>query len=127
MGQFLPADHAKGDANTIGGYMAVHQRPAAFEGSDGRAYSVDLVAQPTGDPAQPFGAYLLFVRWSVGGQPALDGHVESDYLVYAVSEAVALTKLGAMSLSSVRETLAVILKTDVTQSTRNWWDAMEDA
>ena len=127
MGQFHPADHAKGDANTIGGYMAVHQRPAAFEGPDGRAYSVDLVAHSTGDPKQPFGAFLLFVRWSVGGQPALDGHVESDYLVYANTEADALAKLGAMSLSSVRETLASILKTDVTQSTRNWWDAMEDA
>ena len=32
-GQFRPADHSKGDANTIGGYMAVHDRPAAFEGS----------------------------------------------------------------------------------------------
>lgn len=127
MGQFLPADHAKGDANTIGGYMAVHQRPAAFEGPDGRAYSVDLAVYPTGESARPFGAFLLFVRWSVGGQPALDGHVESDYLVYADTEAAALTKLGTMSLSSVRETLSAILKAEVTQSTRNWWDAMEDA
>ena len=127
MGQFHPADHAKGDANTIGGYMAVHQRPAAFEGPDGRAYSVDLVASPTGDPTQPFGAFLLFIRWSVGGQPALDGHVESDYLIFANTEAEALAKLGAMPLSFVRSTLSEIVKTDVTQSTRNWWDAMEDA
>jgi len=127
MGQFLPADHAKGDANTIGGYMAVHQRPAAFEGPDGRAYSVDLVAYPTGDPVRAFGAFLLFVRWSVGGQPALDGHVESDYLAYGGSEAEAIAALGAMPLSSVRSTLSAILKTDVTQSAQKWWDAMGDA
>jgi hypothetical protein len=127
MGQFLPADHAKGDANTIGGYMAVHQRPAAFEGPDGRAYSVDLVAQPTGDPARPWGAFLLFVRWSVAGQPALDGHVESDFQSYGESEAQVLAELGTMPLSSVRTTLSEILKTDVTQSTRKWWDAMGDA
>lgn len=127
MGQFLPADHAKGDANTIGGYMAVHQRPAAFEGPDGRSYSVDLVAYPTSDPARPFGAFLLFVRWSVGGQPALDGHVESEYLAFGDSEAEAVAALGAMPLASVRSTLSTILSTDVTQSTRKWWDAMGDA
>ena len=43
MGQFLPADHSRGDANTIGGYIAVHSRPAAFEGSDG-VIDKDLVA-----------------------------------------------------------------------------------
>ena len=43
MAQFLPADHARGDANTIGGYAEVHGRPAAFEGSDGMAYSVCLL------------------------------------------------------------------------------------
>ena len=127
MGQFLPADHAKGDANTIGGYMAVHQRPAAFEGPDGRAYSVDLVAQETGERARPWGGFLLFVRWSVGGQPALDGHLESDFLVYADNEADALAQIGAMSLSLVRSTLSALLNTDVTQSTRKWWDAMGDA
>ena len=34
-GKHLPPDHDLGDANTIGGYMAVHARPAAFEGRDG--------------------------------------------------------------------------------------------
>ena len=46
MGQFLPADHSKGDANTLGGYMAVHARPAAFEGSDGASYSAEIVTDP---------------------------------------------------------------------------------
>jgi hypothetical protein len=33
--RFRQPDHSKGDASTIGGYAAVHDRPAAFEGSDG--------------------------------------------------------------------------------------------
>ena len=59
MGQFLPADHSKGDANTIGGYMAVHSRPAAFEGSDGASYSVEIVTDTSGEEKRPFAAYLL--------------------------------------------------------------------
>src|SRR3954466_11647359 len=63
-GQHLPADHSRGDANTIGGYAAVHGRPAAFEGSDGLSYSVEIATAPTGDADRPWGAYLLFVQWS---------------------------------------------------------------
>lgn len=126
MGQFHPADHTRGDANTIGGYMAVHQRPAAFEGPDGRAYSVDIVASPADEPGQ-FGAFFLFIRWSMGEQPALDGHIESDFLTYGFSEEDALAKLRVMPLSSVRSVLSTMLQAEVTQSTRPWWDAMKDS
>jgi hypothetical protein len=34
MAQFRQPDFSRGDPNTLGGYMAVHDRPAAFEGSD---------------------------------------------------------------------------------------------
>ena len=60
MGRFLPADHSKGDPNTIGGYMAVHDRPAAFEGSDHASYSVEIVSDASGDRTRPFAAYLLW-------------------------------------------------------------------
>lgn len=72
MGQFLPADHARGDANTIGGYMAVHARPAAFEGKDGASYSVEIVADETGERGKQFGAFLLFVKWRAEIQSRLD-------------------------------------------------------
>jgi len=62
-GRFLPPDHSRGDANTIGGYAAVHSRPAAFEGSDGMSYSVEIVVDETEIVGRPFGAYLLFMRW----------------------------------------------------------------
>ena len=36
--------------------MAVHDRPAAFEGSDGFSYSVEIMAEETGDAAAPWAA-----------------------------------------------------------------------
>ncbi len=45
--RFVPPDHSKGDEATIGGYAAVHDRPAAFEGSDGFSYSVEIMAEET--------------------------------------------------------------------------------
>ena len=66
MGRFIPPDPSKGDPNTIGGYRAVHDRPAAFEGSDGASYSVEIVSDESGDKTRPFAAYLLFVRWGHG-------------------------------------------------------------
>lgn len=79
MGQHLPPDYTRGDETTVGGYAAVHGRPAAFDGPDGAAYSVDILADDSGDPSAPWGAYLFFVRWTAG-TPALAGHVESDFL-----------------------------------------------
>jgi len=104
MGQFLPADHTRGDANTIGGYMAVHARPAAFEGKDGLSYSVDIVVDETDDREKQFAAYLLFVKWRVG-DPVAAGHLETDYLEYGATEAEAIAKVGAMKLSDVRSAL----------------------
>ena len=63
-GQFRPADHSKGDANTIGGYMAVHDRPAAFEGSDGFSYSVEILAQHEPAQAPEWAAFFLFIKWA---------------------------------------------------------------
>ncbi|HJU66261.1 MAG TPA: hypothetical protein VJ596_11315, partial [Gemmatimonadaceae bacterium] len=82
MGRFLPPDHSKGDEKTIGGYMAVHARPAAFEGSDGLSYSVEIETDETGDPVNAHGAYLLFVRWG-RGDPKVSGHLETDFLARA--------------------------------------------
>ena len=66
MSPFLPADHSKGDANTVGGYTAVHARPPAFESKDGTSYSVEVMTDSTGEPAQPWAGYLMFVRWRPG-------------------------------------------------------------
>jgi len=129
MGQFLPADHSLGDANTIGGYMAVHARPAAFEGTDGVSYSVEIVADEESDREAPFAAYLLFVKWRAG-DPVAAGHLETDYLAYATTESEAISKVGALKLSDVRVILdGLIAERATVESDRAprdvaWWDAM---
>jgi len=124
MSQFLPADHSKGDANTVGGYTAVHARPPAFEGKDGISYSVEVMTDSTGDTARPFGGYLLFVRWGVG-DPVATGHVETDFLVYGQSDDEARQKMGAMLLNdAVAELNRGIDKRDA--HGRPWYEAMHD-
>ena len=84
--------------------MAVHARPAAFEGKDGASYSVEIVADETGERGKQFGAFLLFVKWRAG-DPVAAGHLETDYLEYGATEAEAIAKVGAMKLSEVRSVL----------------------
>ena len=122
MGQFLPADHSKGDANTIGGYMAVHARPAAFEGSDGASYSVEIVTDTSGDKARPFAAYLLFVRWRQG-DPVASGHLETEFLAFADTEEDARKLVGAMMLNEVKARLDDLIKAKRAEQLP-WWDAM---
>ncbi len=124
-GQFLPADHSRGDANTLGGYMAVHDRPAAFEGSDGFSYSVEILTDETGDREAPVGAYLLFVRWARVGSASPQGHLESDFLARAASEPAARVAVGAMALAEVKGALDALIAARAGGSpSRRWWDAM---
>ena len=122
MGRFLPPDHSKGDPNTIGGYMAVHDRPAAFEGSDGSSYSVEIVTDETGEKGRPFAAYLLFVRWG-HGDPVASGHLETEFLAFGPSESEARQTVAAMSLNDVKATLDNLIKARRAE-TLQWWDAM---
>lgn len=125
MGRFLPPDPSAGDANTIGGYAAVHARPAAFEGKDGASYSVEIVVDDGGAPPRPFGAYLLFVRWGQG-DPVAAGHVESPYLVFAASADSARAALGAMSLNDAKRYLDQAIAEHEPHG-RPWYEAMHDA
>ena len=126
-GQHLPADHSRGDANTIGGYAAVHGRPAAFEGTDGLSYSVEIVTSPTGDSERPWGAYLLFVQWARVGGTSPVGHLETDFLAEADTEDDARAVVGALSLGQVRAALhALIAERAGGTPARRWWDAMKD-
>jgi len=124
-GRHLPADHSRGDANTIGGYMAVHARPAAFEGSDGLSYSVELCADETGERDRPYGAYILFLRWRRVGESGIEGHVETDFLAHGNTEAEARARIGTMRLGDVKEVLEATLRvSEGTGPRRRWWDAM---
>ena len=124
-GRHLPPDHSKGDANTLGGYMAVHDRPAAFEGADGFSYSAEILSDETGEAEQPFGAYLLFVRWARIGAASPAGHLESEFVAHGASPEEATRHAGALSLSAVKELLdKLVAAAPGGTPTRRWWDAM---
>ena len=90
------------DDSTLGGYLAVHGRAAAFEGCDGEPYTVAVETDRSheGDWA----AYLVFVRWAQTGT-AVMGHLETDDLASAESEDAARSALEALPLTEVRHIL----------------------
>ena len=105
--------------------MAVHARPAAFSGSDGASYSVAIEADRTGDAESPWGAYLLFVRWSPG-EPRVTGHLESPFLAHGATPDEAREALGAMPLEEVKVRLDGLLADRAPPPDRPWWEAMRD-
>jgi hypothetical protein len=89
---------------TLGGYMAKHERAAAFGGSDGQAYSVAIYVDDEPDVRGLYGAALLFVRWSPGGERPV-GHVETETLAWGRTEKEAAERLEALSLYDVKAAL----------------------
>jgi hypothetical protein len=84
--------------------MQKHDRAAAFGGSDGQAYSVALYVDEEPDVRGRYGAALLFVRWSAGGDRPL-GHLESETLAWGKTPAEAESRLSALSLYDVKAAL----------------------
>lgn len=123
MGQFKPADHSKGDANTLGGYMAVHNRPAAFEGRDGASYSVEVVTDANAEKGAAFSSYILFIRWREG-DPVASGHLETPYLGAGDTEAESRAPIERMMLNEVRVELDKLIR-EPTPS-RSWYEAARD-
>jgi hypothetical protein len=105
--------------------MAVHARPAAFEGRDGRSYSVSIETDDTGDASAPVGAYLLFVQWSPG-EPRVSGHLETEFLERAATLEDAVARAGAMPLERAREILDGLIASRAPNAERPWWEAMHD-
>ncbi|HEX8395034.1 MAG TPA: hypothetical protein VF665_21990 [Longimicrobium sp.] len=92
------------DEGTLGGYMAIYGRAAAFEGMDGDPYTVGLETDETGDADRPFAGYLVFIRWARTGT-AVMGHMETGDLVHGGTEAEARAGLEAMPLATARALL----------------------
>ncbi len=126
MAKFIPPNYSLGDPGTLGGYQAVHDRPAAFEGPDGLSYSVEILADDSGDPAAPVGAYLLFLRWARVGDQKVQGHLESAFLARAASEDEAKRAVGALPLAEVKRVLDELVRNQDGEPSRKWWDAMRD-
>ena len=104
--------------------MAVHARPAAFEGADGRSYTVAIETDEKGERARPIGAYLLFVCWG-GEQPAVTGHLETAFLAWGATVDEAVARAGALSLHDVKRELDALTGAGAPKP-RPWWDAMRD-
>lgn len=120
MAHFRPADHSKGDANTIGGYASVHDRPAAFEGRDGFSYSVELMVEPT-DRDGEWGGFFLFVRWARLGAQTPEGHLETDYLVRERTRDQAHRRLGMFALQDVHRWLDELIGARDERGTARRW------
>lgn len=89
------------DDATLGGYLDRHDRPPAFEGTDGNAYSAALYVEDAPDANGRFSGAVLFVRWSPAGD-APTGHLETEYLAYGGSREEVETALRALSLHDVK-------------------------
>jgi len=89
---------------TFGGYLAAHDRPPAFEGSDGRAYSADLWVDDTPLEDGRLGGAFVFIRWNPAGD-APDGHLESDYVAYGADRTAVEAMLKALHLHAVKAAL----------------------
>ena len=97
---------------TLAGYMAKHERAAAFAGADGQAYSCAIYLDDEPDATGRFGAALLFVRWDeAGAKPT--GHVETDYLAWGETPAEAERRVGVLSLYDVKAALDQAIRTRV--------------
>lgn len=123
MAQFRQPDFTKGDPNTLAGYAAVHERPAAFEGSDGFSYTAEILTEQQSSGA--WSGYLFFVKWARVGSSAPEGHLESEYLRDGRTEEEARVCVGEMKLSDVKKLLdKLIAKAPGGAPKRKWWDAM---
>lgn len=126
MSRFLPADHSQGDEATVGGYEAVHQRAASFDGPDGFSYSVAVISDALDrDPRGSFGAYLMFLRWRRVGEEGVEGHVESDFLEFAATRSDAEHLLRAWPIARAEDRLRGLLARAAANNAAA--DATEDA
>ena len=110
MSRFLPPDHALGDERTIGGYAAVHARPAALEGSDGMSYSVEILTDRVESDAGEFGAFFMFLQWTRMGDQGVAGHLESACLAWGEDREAAKVALGAWPIERVQALLEELVR-----------------
>jgi hypothetical protein len=92
------------DDSTLSGYFRVHDRPPAYEGSDGHPYTVSPEAEKTANLRAPWVGYLVFPRWAQNGV-GIVGHVETGDLVEDDSREAVTAALGRLTLHEVQQHL----------------------
>jgi hypothetical protein len=100
------------DDSTLGGYIRVHDRPPAFEGSDGAAYSAEVFVDGRPDDQGRYGGAVLFVRWLEGGDRPV-GHLETPYLSYGATPEEAAAAINDISLLQVKARLEEAISASV--------------
>lgn len=94
---------------TLAGYRREHERPPAFEGADGHAYTVEVDVEETGDAARPFASFFVFPRWAATGAGIM-GHVESGDIATARTAADARRAAEEWTLFEIREELDAAIR-----------------
>lgn len=94
---------------TLGGYLEVHDRPPAFEGSDGHPYTVSIEVEQTANLLAPYLGFLVFPRWAHTGV-GIVGHVESATLIEGRSRQEVEEHLGALTLLEVQGILETAVR-----------------
>jgi len=102
----LPDDgeiHGSEDS-TLGGYFRVHDRPPAYEGTDGHPYTVSVEVEKTPDLRAPWVGFLVFPKWARNGLGVV-GHVETPTLWSGRGEDEVRKEAGLASLEQVKRWL----------------------
>lgn len=125
-GRFLSPDYSRGDERTVGGYAAVHGRAAALEGRDGLSYSLEVLTDDTGDPARPYGAYVLFLQWRRMGTQGIDAHLETEFLAYGKTPDEAVARAASTPLTDCQQMLDALIRVRDGDKGRRWFDVMRE-
>lgn len=89
---------------TLGGYIAKHDRPAAFDGIDEQPYTVAIDVEETEDGDPPFVAFLVFVRWAATGAGIM-AHLESGDLATGKTKDEAMANALDLTLYEAKSEL----------------------
>jgi hypothetical protein len=93
-----------GEDATLRGYVSLHKRPPAFQGSDGHPYTVSLEVEKTPNLLAPYSGFLVFPRWAETGV-GIVGHLVTPILLEKTSRAGVEESLGALTLLEVQRLL----------------------
>jgi hypothetical protein len=91
-----PAEVREAPDLTLAGYIELHNRVPAFEGTDKQPYTVDIDVEETGNAEKPWTAFLVFIRWAATGAGIMD-HSESGDVAHGSTAEEA--RQGALDLS----------------------------
>lgn len=89
---------------TLGGYRRTHDRPPAFKGSDGQAYSAEIYVDAIPEQDGRYGAAIVFVQWSESGDRPV-AHLESPFLAYGDTKEDAEAAVATLTLYAVKAEL----------------------